>query len=64
MGFWDREVDGLVALGITLSQGQLRLLEEGGEGLALRVLPDPSHFQCCEMPYLDTNQDLTLFLPR
>ena len=62
MGYWDREVDGLVALGIELTEGQLRLLEHGGEGLALRALPDPTHFQCCSSTYLDTNDDLALFL--
>ena len=62
MGFWDRELSGLVALGIELSSGQLRLLEEGGEGLALRTLPDPSHFgHGCGAPYLDTNGDLALY---
>lgn len=61
MGYWDRALNDLVALGINLTGEQEHLLTEGGEGLVLKVLPDPTHNQCCEQPYLDVNGELALY---
>ena len=58
MGFWDAGIGGLEASGISVSDDQIDMLEEGGQVLVIKGLLSPFHWYGDETGILDQDDNL------
>ena len=60
MGFWDRQIADLAVAGVTFSDSEVDLLENGGKAMFLAELPDPSVYYGGDYTLIDEDEEIVL----